>query len=251
MPKKLWITLVALVLVSFGVTAYKAKNEVIVKASFETGTDSLASTEVVANDAVSSEKMRFTALYDVLNLQNLKLNKQAFQLAINGYSKLKTQGKIKNDLLTIIDFSQPSTSKRMYIIDMKKNKLVRHSHVAHGRNTGLLMATTFSNKAESYQSSLGFYVTSETYIGKHGLSLRLDGVERNINDNARARAIVVHGADYANESFYKSTGYLGRSFGCPAVPTKDAPEIIQNIKNGSCMFIYSTDKGYLKQSSLI
>jgi hypothetical protein len=129
--------------------------------------------------------------------------------------------------------------------------LLQHSLVAHGRNTGALMANSFSNQAESNKSSLGFYVTSETYQGKHGLSLRLDGLEKNINDNARSRAIVVHGADYATEGFYKSTGYLGRSFGCPAVPTMDANKIINTIRNGSCLFIYSADQGYLKNSKLV
>ena len=192
------------------------------------------------------------SLYDSLQLGALRLNRQAYLFAVKGYTKLKADGKLRNgDLLTIVDFSQASTNKRMYIIDLKKKKLVEQSLVAHGRNTGQLMATNFSNVPESFQSSLGFYVTSETYEGKHGLSLRLDGMEKQINDNARNRAIVIHGADYATEGFCKSTGYLGRSYGCPAVPQNVSKSIINTIRNGSCLFIYSPNQQYIKKSMLL
>ena len=208
-----------------------------------------------ASDAVSSTepaKPTMYNLYDEMNLGAKNLNKKAFTLAVNGYLKLKNQGKLRNDdILTIADFSQASTQKRLYIIDIKKKKLLFNTVVAHGRNTGLLTANSFSNTAESFKSSPGFYVTAETYIGKHGMSLRLDGMERNINDNARNRAIVMHGADYTSNSFMKATGYLGRSFGCPAIPMELTNSIISTIRNGSCMFIYAADKSYLKQSSLI
>ncbi|MDB5190536.1 MAG: hypothetical protein JWQ96_99 [Segetibacter sp.] len=207
-----------------------------------------------ANAVVSTEPVKATLydLYNEMDLGSKNLNKQAFTLAVNGYQKLKLQGKLKNDdILTIADFSQKSTQKRLYIIDIKKKKLLFNSVVAHGRNTGLLTANSFSNTAESFKSSPGFYVTAETYNGKHGMSLRLDGMERNINDNARDRAIVMHGADYTSNSFIKSTGYLGRSYGCPAIPMKLTNDVIKTIRNGSCMFIYAPDKTYLKQSSLI
>jgi hypothetical protein len=211
--------------------------------------DSAASS---TNETVEPAKPTLYSLYEEMDLGANRLNKQAFTLAVNGYLKLKNQGKLKNtNLLTIADFSQPSTQKRLYIIDIKKKKLLINTVVAHGRNTGLLTANSFSNTAESFKSSPGFYVTAETYEGKHGLSLRLDGVERNINDNARDRAIVMHGADYTSSSFIKSTGYLGRSFGCPAIPMELTNTIINTIRNGSCMFIYAPDKTYLKQSSLI
>lgn len=243
MTKKIVASVFALVSITFIISAYSSHYQpdpVTVPVSV----DSAVSSEV---PVVSS----YAVLYEQLGLASLKLNRQAFDLAIKGYDKLKAAGKIRSELLTIVDFTQPSTNKRMYIIDMLSGKLVKHSHVAHGRNTGMLMAKSFSNVAESNQSSLGFYVTSETYTGKHGLSLRLDGMEKNINDNARARAIVIHGADYANESFYKTTGYLGRSFGCPAVPTRDANQIIQTIKNGSCLFLFSNDAQYLKKSGFL
>lgn len=113
------------------------------------------------------------------------------------------------------------------------------------------MAQKFSNINSSFMSSLGFYVTGETYEGKHGYSLRLDGVEKGFNDNARERAIVIHGADYANPDFVLATGRLGRSLGCPALPMALHREIIDTIKNGSCLFIYGNDKSYLQNSSLI
>jgi hypothetical protein len=131
---------------------------------------------------------------------------------------------------------------------MQAQKILLHTVVAHGRNSGLLLAEQFSNRPESYQSSLGFFKTGETYQGKHGYSLRLDGLEKGINDQARNRAIVLHGADYAKEDFLKSAGRLGRSLGCPAVPTELAPSIIQLIKNGTLLFVYGKDPEYLETS---
>ena len=120
------------------------------------------------------------------------------------------------------------------------------SVVAHGRNTGAEYARSFSNQPRSNKSSLGFYITQETYFGAHGLSLKLDGFEKGINDMARERAIVMHGADYAHEKVISRKGYLGRSFGCPAVPPHLTKKIIEKIKNGNCLFVYYPDKKYLK-----
>ena len=173
----------------------------------------------------------------------------ALEMALTGYQKLDT--KIKNEVLTVIDFSLPSTEKRMWIIDPDQGEILLHSVVAHGRNSGGLMAERFSNTPESYQSSIGFYLTAETYHGKHGYSLRLDGLEKGYNDMARARAIVIHGADYATEAFAKSVGRLGRSLGCPALPSDLSKEAIDLIKDGSLLFIYGQDKNYLEKSSLI
>lgn len=174
---------------------------------------------------------------------------KALQAALEGYEKLKSN--LKNNLLTVIDFSLPSTAKRLWIIDMVTGEVKLSSVVAHGRNSGELMAEKFSNRPESYQSSLGFYTTAETYQGKHGYSLRLDGLEKGFNDLARARAIVIHGADYATETFAKSTGRLGRSLGCPALPTELSAKVIDLIKNGSLLFIFGNQPEYLSQSSLV
>jgi hypothetical protein len=173
-------------------------------------------------------------------------------LGIKGYLKLKDQGKLpEGKPLTIIDFSIPSSEKRMWIIDMEDGRILHHGHVSHGRNSGDLMAKNFSNINSSYMSSLGFYLTAETYQGKHGYSLRLDGLEKGFNDNARERAIVIHGADYAKEDFIRQTGRLGRSLGCPALPNEIAGDIIDLIKERSLLFIYGKDDNYLNQSQIL
>jgi hypothetical protein len=168
------------------------------------------------------------------------------ELALNGYTQL--QGKLKKPLLTVIDYSLPSTKKRLWIIDLEHQKILLHTVVAHGRNSGGLLAEKFSNRPESYQSSLGFFKTGEAYHGKHGYSLRLDGLEAGINDQARARAIVIHGADYAKETVAVTAGRLGRSWGCPAIPPDLSTPLIKLIKEGSLLFIYGKDPNYLRMS---
>jgi hypothetical protein len=139
----------------------------------------------------------------------------------------------------------------MWVIDMEEGKLLHHGVVSHGRNSGDLIAEHFSNVSSSYMSSLGFYLTGETYEGKHGYSLRLDGLEHGFNDKARERAIVIHGADYAREQFIKQTGRLGRSLGCPALPQEIAKEVIDLIKNRSLLFIFGKDANYLRKSRFL
>lgn len=176
---------------------------------------------------------------------------EALDFAIQGFEKLQDSIKLKTNIISVLDFSQPSTNKRFYLIDINTKKVLYQDYVAHGKNTGSLMAKNFSNEVNSYKSSLGFYKTAETYFGKHGLSLRLDGLEKGINDKARQRAIVMHAADYAEESFINNHGRLGRSFGCPALPTKNYNKIINLIKNGSLLFIYAPKQNYLQNSTII
>ncbi|GAB3218497.1 murein L,D-transpeptidase catalytic domain family protein [Algoriphagus aestuariicola] len=191
-----------------------------------------------------------TLIYEGLKGENASLpSKEVFSLAIQGWSKMKEN--LKSKVLTVIDFSLPSTTKRMWIIDPEKGEILLHSVVSHGRNSGELMAKSFSNQPESYKSSLGFYTTAETYNGKHGYSLRLDGLEKGFNDQARNRAIVIHGADYAREEFAASVGRLGRSLGCPALPSELSAKAINLIKDGSLLFIFGKDQNYLSKSSLI
>lgn len=182
----------------------------------------------------------------------LNINNEAVRLAITGYEKLKQLGKLSNmRYLTIADFSKPSSEERLYIIDMQNQVMLLQTLVAHGRNSGLLFAKSFSNKSASFQSSLGFYITGNPYIGKHGRSLQLNGIEAGINDKASQRAIVIHGANYVSNSFIKAQGYIGRSLGCPAVPNTQVNEIIQAIKGASCLFVYAPNSNYLKQSTLV
>jgi len=205
-------------------------------------------------DKVISEDAAFEVfeLYNDFKIKNVSVpNLESFSQALTGYTKLKNAGKIKNQVLTIIDFSLSSSKKRLWVIDMTTHKVLFNTVVAHGRNTGLEFAKYFSNTNNSNQSSLGFYVTGETYYGKNGLSMFLDGQEKGINSNARKRYVVFHGAKYANPDFVKKNGRLGRSLGCPAVPTAVNKAIISKIKNKSCLFIYHPSKTYKAKSRLI
>ncbi len=172
--------------------------------------------------------------------------------ALAGYEILvKDKSISRPDVITIIDFSLQSDEERLWVLDLKQGKVLFHCLVSHGRNSGELKAKNFSNTPGSYESSPGFYATGETYIGKHGLSLTLDGLESGINDKARARAIVIHGADYVSDEFIKNNGRLGRSLGCPAVPVELSEHIIKAIKGGSCLFIYAPQSGYASDSPVL
>jgi hypothetical protein len=150
----------------------------------------------------------------------------------------------RTDILTIIDYTKPGCDRRFYVIDLVNKKLLYYTLVAHGRNSGELYCTRFSNKSRSLQSSPGFFLTAETYTGREGYSLRLDGMEPGINDNARARAIVLHGADYVAQHYVDDFGYIGHSFGCLAVPVEVHKKIIDLIKGGTCIYIYTNNKSY-------
>ena len=189
-----------------------------------------------------------TKLFHKINDSDMNFN--AFKYGLKGFLKLQRENELNNaTYLTIIDMSVSANTKRFYLINMETQQVEHKSFVAHGRNSGVEFANKFSNTINSHQTSLGFYKTAETYIGKHGFSLRLDGLEFS-NNKARKRAIVIHEADYASASFIKNNGRLGRSYGCPSLPKKDYKAIINKIKNGSCLFIYYPKKSYLKNSKL-
>lgn len=179
------------------------------------------------------------SVYDSLHLDLKGLSEQAFEYAKQGFNKLAGEGKLNNDsILSIVDFSKPSSEKRLFVLDIKNYKMLFNTWVAHGQNTGREWATHFSNQHESHKSSPGFYVTMGTYEGKNGYSLKLEGLESGINDNAYERGIVMHGADYVSQSLANSRGWVGRSHGCPAVPEQLNRPIINTIKGGSCFFVY-------------
>lgn len=191
-------------------------------------------------------------LYTAVHLQEFGLSEEAFEYAWKGYHYLLAKNKIsRSNYLTICDFSQSSKQKRLYIIDVVNNKLITNTYVAHGKNSGGEYATSFSNQPESLQSSLGFYITSNTYIGEHGLSLRINGVDPGYNDKALERSIVIHGAAYVDGARAKAGMYMGRSWGCPAVPEKESATIITTIKNGTCLFIYHPSRNYLLRSKIL
>jgi len=190
--------------------------------------------------------VRASLLYDEMNLKDLGLSDKAFTYAYKGYQHLLDKKLISQPgYLTICDFSQSAKQKRLYIIDMAKDTVLMNTYVAHGHNSGGEYATRFSNRPRSKQSSLGFYITTSTYMGEHGLSLRMEGLEPGFNDKAYRRGIVVHGANYIGG------GHIGRSFGCPAVPKKESKAIINMIKDGSCLFIYNPQKKYIDKSKIL
>lgn len=199
-------------------------------------------------DTTAMNKMEaYADLYRSMRLEGV-IKWKAFRQAVIGYYKIENRRK---DILTLIDFSRPSTEKRLFVIDMKQRKLLFSSVVSHGKNSGDNYATSFSNEYGSYKSSLGFYLTESTYQGKNGYSLILNGLEKGINDRARERSIVMHGAVYADPSVVNKGGRLGRSFGCPAVPQKLSRPIIDAIKGGSVMYIYAETPDYLAHSSVL
>lgn len=195
---------------------------------------------------------KIESVYNTLNSNNFKLPElRTFSEALKGFYLLKERGIIQKNILTLIDFSLSSNAKRLWVIDLTTNTILFNSLVAHGRNTGEEFASAFSNSNSSFKSSLGFYATGEIYRGKHGASLRLDGLENGVNDNARERGVVMHGADYVSESFIRGNKRLGRSQGCPAIPMELTDEIIQVIKDKSCLYIYHPSRNFAMEEKLI
>jgi len=191
-------------------------------------------------------------LYERMELEDSGLSQKAFEYAWLGYHNLLKKGLLKKtDVLSICDFSQSSSNQRMYVIDVRKKKVLYRTFVAHGINSGEEYANSFSNQPESCKSSLGFYVTRKTYVGSNGLSLRIDGVDKGFNDNANKRSIVIHGASYVSLRILHKYGVMGTTFGCPAIPSELSNEIIPLVKNGSCFFIYYPSKKYLSQSPVL
>jgi hypothetical protein len=216
------------------------------------GTDTKNNTEakeVTVRNIAKVEKLAIDAkienIYNTLNTNSFILPElKTFTEALKGFYLLKEKGFIQKDILTLVDFSLSSNLKRLWVIDLSTHTILFQSLVAHGRNTGEEFASAFSNVSSSFKSSLGFYSTGEIYQGKHGISLRLDGLEKGINDQARNRGVVMHGADYVSESFIRDHKRLGRSQGCPAIPVELTDEIIQAIKGKSCLYIYHPSRSF-------
>ncbi len=228
---------------------YKSRITLLLLALFLGATSSVKKQRKA--DIAITRSIKECNLYDELELSKIGLSRDIFDKAIAERNVLSKKQHIeKPNLLSIADLSQSSNSKRLYIIDIDNKKVLFNTYVAHGRNSGDEFAKSFSNKLNSYQSSLGFYLTAGTYQGAHGLSLKLKGAEKGINDIAEDRGIVVHGASYVSESFINQFGRLGRSQGCPAVPEELCEPIVNSIKGGSCFFIFSPDKRYIKKSAL-
>jgi len=187
-------------------------------------------------------------LYKYMGLEGM-VDYEAFEQALKGLDKI--DGVNNKNIITLIDFTKPSTEKRLYVLDMNNRKMLFHTHVAHGQGSGENYATSFSNVLGSHQSSLGFYLTENSYEGGNGYSLILNGLEKGINNKVRDRGIVMHGADYCDPALIPGTGRLGRSLGCPALPYELSSLVIDAIKDGSLIYVYAGNEDYLAQSAIL
>lgn len=196
-------------------------------------------------------------LYGQMGLEQAGLRYEVFNRAMIGYLNLKQQHQLSEQkhLLTVVDYEKPSSEKRLWVVDLQQKKVLYHTYVSHGKNSGNEYARQFSNRNESNMSCVGFLVTGDTYEGVHGLSLKLNGMDPGFNDNALSRNIVVHGAEYANENVVQQHGRLGRSQGCPALPTNVHADVISAIKDGTLLYLHyplgEFDSAYLNPAAAI
>ncbi len=174
--------------------------------------------------------------------------REVLDLALRAYECARSRGEVAKSTLVVIDYALPSTQRRLWVVEPGSRRVLQHELVAHGRGSGEVFAGRFSNEPESHQSSLGLFVGRDTYHGEHGLSLRLDGLEPGINDQARSRAIVMHGAWYATARHLARWGRLGRSLGCPALDPAAAPAVIDHLRNGAALFVYAEDPEWQSRS---
>ena len=231
-----WCVLVAFVL---PVSVLRAGNPVAAKSS-KSASKAAAFAEEVSN------------LYTQIDLKQSGLTKKAFEYALKGYYYLLDHHWLnKTNILSICDLSQSSRNRRLYVVDLEQKKVLVNTYVAHGHNSGKEFANSFSNNPSSHKTSLGFYVTQGTYYGNNGLSLKMRGMERGFNDRAGGRNIVVHGSEYVGPDFLQMNKFCGRSYGCPAVPADESENIIDLIKEGSCLFIYHPTKKYISRSKIL
>lgn len=216
-----------------------------------TATANLAKTNTFRPERTKAIKTAMD-LYQEMNLGAAGLNEEAFEYAYVGYERLRKRRLLhKTTVLSVCDFSQASSNERMYVIDLLNKKLLYRTYVAHGINSGKEYANSFSNRQNSYKSSLGFYITRQSYFGDNGLSLRIQGMDRGFNDMAGRRNIVIHGAPYVSTRILKKYGVMGTTFGCPAIPDDMSSKIIPVIKKGTCFFIYYPSQRYLAASSVL
>lgn len=247
---RVFLTAITLGLLSFNSPASAPEPAAANPAALEARADALLAHGGAEGAAAAAMEVAFDnhvkELYDAAGLAQKGLSYDVFEKAVVGFQNFKRLQMVapEKSILSVVDFTKSSTQKRLWIIDLNNKKVLFNTLVAHGRNTGQNTATQFSNEYGSNKSSLGFYITDATYYGKHGLSLRLQGMDEGFNHKAMERAIVVHGADYATEAFVKQNGRLGRSLGCPAVPTEVSKQVIETIKDQSVLYIHGKDATY-------
>lgn len=206
-----------------------------------------------ANPVLESIRTSVSETLDaVLLRQAPALDPRVLALALEAHDRAQARGLLRDPrTLTVIDYSRSSIEERFWVFDLKSRRLLFEELVAHGKNSGEMFATRFSNVEASLQTSLGLFVTRDVYYGKHGESLRLEGLEPGVNDRARARAIVIHGADYVSPTAVTALGFLGRSWGCPALGPQVAPRVIERIQGGSAVFAFYPDSDWLAKSRFL
>ncbi|HVV55689.1 MAG TPA: murein L,D-transpeptidase catalytic domain family protein [Mucilaginibacter sp.] len=245
MKKRYWVTCI---LLSFSITAISWKAE---------SNDGLTKITSPLNGTIDNKTAKapsaeelfgqyLESVYNTAQLSQSGLDIDVFEKAVTGFFNLKAAGDIPqySSVIAIADLAKSSCTKRLWIIDLIGQKLLLNTWVAHGSGSGDDVASNFSNEYDSHASSLGFYVTGGVYYGKHGRSLKLDGMDAGFNDNARERAIVIHAAPYVSKSSINKLGRLGRSEGCPAVSRKVIAKVISMIRDKSVLFISGNDSGY-------
>ncbi len=210
-------------------------------------TAAASSTSAATSTAGSATDASVRAFSDATTL-----DARVIRLALGAAACARQAGAVVNErLLTVIDYSRPSTDPRLWVLDLVRERVLFEERVAHGQGSGDNYATSFSNLDGSHQTSLGLFRTADTYVGTNGYSLRLDGLEPGVNDRARDRAIVMHGAPYVSEGNIRALGRLGRSHGCPALRQAVARQVIDTIKDGSLVFAYYPDRQWLNGSRFL
>jgi hypothetical protein len=244
-----WIITLLFLVTAFTAVSWISVNDSQITSSEITNKDVVKTTSTVeVNTAEEQFEQHILSVYTTANLDNSKLDYTIFKKAFIGYLNLRNSNLISaKQLLTIVDFNKSSTQKRLWIVDLANQKLLFNTLVAHGQGSGDDMPDKFSDIVNSHQSSLGFYVTSSIYSGKHGLSMKLDGMDKGFNTNAKDRAVVIHGAEYVSESFINQHGRVGRSHGCPALPVALTGKIIESIKGKTTLFIAGPQVKYASQ----
>lgn len=224
----------------------------IIAAGLFVSTDSYAFLDFLFGPNIDFDPKTVNSLtYAQLSGSKNTLDPQVFNIGLKAYSCANKKGLGNKSILTIIDYSKPSSQPRMWVIDLARKKVKYQELVAHGKNSGELVPTHFSNSINSLQSSIGVYKTAVTYYGKDGYSLRLQGLEKGYNNNAMSRAVVVHGADYVSQDMIHRYGEIGRSWGCPAVSQNMLKPTINTIKGGTLVVAYYPDHSWLKESSFL
>lgn len=211
----------------------------------------LLSINYPSNIGYANTQTNFQKEVQTLTQKAPSLNPKVLKLALQAYNQAAVRGVVHKHILTVIDYSLPSFKQRMWIFDLNRDKLLYNTYVAHGRNSGATTPNHFSNKNSSKETSLGTFVTRDTYIGSKGLALNLQGLEKGFNDNAYSRRVVIHGAWYVEPSFIKQSGRAGRSWGCPSIAKSIAHPVINLLKGGSVVFAYYPDSNYLRNSNFV